>query len=308
MSQKYSLRITAALFCVALAACGGSGGGSSDTPAQNATNTGSTPGSNDNGTTKPGGIPPSSGSSGGTPPSGDSGGNTGSPPTTTPPASPFAATVTQAPADGATISGTVRILVSGSGIRNVELLPATGYQPLIARGVVNGDNKGAYIDLDTTFIPDGPVTYRVAAFNALPSQGGSEITAMRARTWTVKNSTAPAFAAQLVSAPPEVPPASGKPQNFVVSGTNLGNVELVSAKDETIVYGRFTISADKTRATLPWNYRATYDNKSYDTYQLRILAWDVPPGESGKKIEVMAPRTYRGLYNPGCQTCGGEAP
>ena len=121
--------------------------------------------------------------------------------------------------------------------------------------------------------------------------------------------TTPAFSAQLVTAPPEVPPAIvDEPMEFVVSGTNLGNVELVSAKDESIVYGRFTISADKTRASLPWNHNDFYNGKVYDTYQFRILAWDVPPGESGNRIEVMPARTFRGMYNPGCQPCGGEAP
>lgn len=121
--------------------------------------------------------------------------------------------------------------------------------------------------------------------------------------------TTPTFSAQLVSAPPEIPPAiDTEPMEFVVSGTNLGNVELVSAKDESILYGRFTISADKTRAVLPWSHSNRYDDKVYDTYQFRILAWDVPAGESGNRIEVMPARTYRGIYSPGCQACGGEAP
>ncbi|MGV3743005.1 MAG: hypothetical protein ACO1NO_11920 [Burkholderiaceae bacterium] len=121
--------------------------------------------------------------------------------------------------------------------------------------------------------------------------------------------TNPTFSAQLVSAPPEIPPAiDTEPMEFIVSGSNLGNVELVSAKDETIVYGRFTISSDKTRATLPWSHDTRYNDKVYDTYQFRILAWDVPLGESGNRIEVMPSRTYRGIYSSGCQPCGGEAP
>lgn len=306
-----------------LAACGGGGGGDDDpAPTQSENSNGNdNAGPNGNGTSSPnggtanppsgGGTPPSAGSGdgGSTPPSTDSGsdgGSTASP--TTPAAGSFAATVTQAPANGATIRGTVRILVEGSGIRNVELLPATGYTPLAARGTVTGDNVGAYIDFDTTVLSDGPITLRVAAFNAPPGEGGSEITAMPARTWTIQNGAAQTFTAQLVSAPPEVQPADDQPSEFVVSGTNLGNVELVSAKDESIIYGRFTISANKTRATLPWDHGAQHNGKVYDTYQLRVLAWDVPPGEAGRKIEVMAPRTFRGSYNPGCQPCGGEAP
>jgi hypothetical protein len=226
--------------------------------------------------------------------------------------------LTQAPADGATINGTVRILVAGSGIQNVELLPATGYVPLTARGVVDGDNEGAYIDFNTTVLPDGPVTLRVSAFNVPPGQNGSEITAMPARTWTIRNSTASTFAAQLVSAPTTADwlgadRESGTISNtvyFEVSGTGLGNVELVSAKDASIKYGSFTISEDGTRATLDWNYRFV-NNWAYGVFEVRVVAWDVPPGDSGRSIEVMAPRRYLTKLPLSCQgegTCGGEAP
>lgn len=347
MSRQYFPKITAALFCIALAACGGGGGGNDAArPAQEQTSTGSNGGSSGNdgnrtgnsngGTSTPAtgssgdnvsppstdsgsNTPPSSGSGGSTPPSsgsGGSGGNTGSP-STTPPAGSFAAQVAQAPADGAAISGTVRILIEGSGIRNVELLPATGYAPLTARGTVTGDNIGAYIDFDTTVMPDGPVTLRVAAFNASPGEGGSEITAMPARTWTIQNSAVPAFSAQLVSAPP--PNAFfgfdpyGYSAPFEVSGAALGNVELVSANDPSVIYGRFTISPDKTRATLNWNFytNGRVNDRLYSLYNLRIIAWDVPPGQAGRSTEVMAPRPYS-LHLPlGCQTedrCGGVAP
>src|SRR5690606_29375329 len=158
-----------------------------------------------------GGTPPSSGSSGGSSGGGDApsvpggssgGGSSGSPPasggssggndgSTPPPAEDpvaFAASVVQAPADGATIRGPIRLRVEGSGIRNVELLPAEGYAPLIARGVVTGDGIGAYIDRDSTVLEDGELTVRIAAFNARPGEGGSEITAMPPRTWIVENS------------------------------------------------------------------------------------------------------------------------
>lgn len=326
MSQPSKI-ITAASLCIFLSACGGGGGSDSTTAtpanaggttvgqeAASNTNTGASTnptGNNTGSTGTPGGTTGTSGgTTGTTPPTSGTPtsptGNSGSP-TATPPASSFAASVTQAPPDRATVSGTVRILVSGSGIQNVELLPETGYEPLIVRGVVTGDNIGAYVDLDTTVIPDGQVTFRVAAFNTPPGQNGSEITAMQARTWTVQNGAAPAFSAQLVSAPNESA-ENHEPRYFEVSGTNLGNVELVSANDESIVYGRFTISDDKTRATLAWTYRTPSDDKVYTTYQLRILAWDVPAGESGNKIEVMAPRTFSGIFNSGCRTCGGTAP
>jgi hypothetical protein len=323
MSRKYLPRITAAVFCVVLAACGG--GGSSDddpSPAQQGSNTGEKNGNDNTGSGTPnssGDSTPLSGSSGGsTPPStgsGSSGGNPGSP--TTPTTGSFAATVTQAPENGATISGTVRILVEGSGIRNVELLPATGYAPLAARGTVTGDNVGAYIDFDTTVLPDGPITLRVAAFNAGPGGGGSEITAMAARTWTIQNSAAPAFSAHLVSAPPADAffgfDPYGNSAPFEVSGTGLENVELVSANDASVIYGRFTISPDKTRASLNWNFytEGMVNNRMYGEYNVRIVAWNVPPGQSGRSAEVMAPRRYIVHLPLGCQgegTCGGMAP
>lgn len=314
-------KIAILLLSALLAACGGGGGDTSTAPSPTASNqnTGGTNSSGTGGQNPPsspsdGGSTPSTGSGGNTPPSG---GNSGSP-TSSPPASAFAATVTQAPADGAEISGTVRILVEGSGIQNVELLPATGYAPLIARGTVTGDRTGAYIDFDTTLIPDGQVTLRVAAFNTPPGQGGSEITAMPVRTWSLKNNAAPAFSAQLVSAPPltgflgEEPGSTTRSETvkFEVSGSGLGNVELVSAKDESIIYGRFTISPDRTQATLNWNF-LSFNNYSYGAYETRVVAWDVPPGQSGRKIEVMAARTYYVHLPLGCQAegiCGGTAP
>lgn len=235
-----------------------------------------------------------------------------------PPSIPFAASVAQAPSDGAAISGTVRILIEGSGIENVELLPATGYAPLYVRGLVNGDGQGAYIDLDTTVLEDGEVTMRVAAFNAPPGQDGSEITAMAARTWTIQNGSAPAFSAELVTAPPDnlfwlgsrTDGIPSRTERFEVRGTGLGNVELVSAKDSSVKYGSFTISPDRTRAVLDWNY-ILYEGWAYLSYEVRILAWDVPPGEAGREIEVMAPRKYWNKLPISCQgegTCGGEAP
>lgn len=119
----------------------------------------------------------------------------------------------------------------------------------------------------------------------------------------------PAFSASLASAPPpSFYPPPGIAMDFVVTGNQLGNVELVSANDPTIIYGRFTLSPDKTSATLSF----TPDRMaSYSSYNLRILAWDMPAGRGGRMIEVMPARTFYihlplGCYlNPGC---GGIAP
>ena len=324
--SHFSRKITIATVCSLLIACGGGGGSpstsnssgtsassqpaastatsappssTSGSPSSNATNSGVTSGGN--GSIDSGNASTSSGS-GVTPDSQASSG---------PDNGAFAAAVTQAPSDGAIINGTVRILVEGSNIGNVELLPGSGYAPLIARGVVTGDKLGAYIDLDTTVMPDGPITLRVAAFNMPPGQGGSEITAMPPRTWTIRNDLTPSFSAQLLSAPPDGTFLGFSPYSnsahFEVGGKGLENVELVSAKDESIIYGRFTISPDKTRAILDWRFY----NWSYGSYNLRVVAWDAPPGQPGRKIEVMAPRYYTVHLPLGCQaerTCGGAAP
>jgi hypothetical protein len=184
-----------------------------------------------------------------------------------------------------------------------------------------GDKKGAYIDFNTTVLPDGPIYVRVAAFNAPPGQSGSEITAMAGRTWTIENSAAPAFSAQLVSAPETTSetfwlgsqPGGGiisPTVRFEVSGNGLGNVELVSANDPAVVYGRFTITPDGTRASLDWDYRF-YNGWSYGVFEVRVVAWDAPAGQPGQSIEVMAPRTYHQKLPLGCQAegrCGGAAP
>lgn len=209
-------------------------------------------------------------------------------------------------------------MIEGSGIENVELLPATAYSPLYARGVVNGDRRSAYIDLDTAVLEDGEITMRVAAFSAPPGEGGSEISAMPARTWNIQNGSVSDFSAQLVTAPQDnlfwlgsqPDGTSSRTERFEVSGTGLGNVELVSAKDSSVKYGSFTISPDRTRAVLDWEY-TMYEGWAYGSYEVRILAWDVPPGEAGREIEVMAPRKYWNNLPRSCQgegTCGGEAP
>jgi hypothetical protein len=87
---------------------------------------------------------------------------------------------------------------------------------------------------------------------------------------------------------------SGTPLNFAVSGTGLQNVELVSANDSSIIYGRFTVSFDGTSATLTTAFGP------YSSYNVRILAWDAPPGQAGRVIEVMPPTFYTVRHNLGC--------
>ncbi|WP_334190312.1 DUF4214 domain-containing protein [Noviherbaspirillum sp.] len=119
---------------------------------------------------------------------------------------------------------------------------------------------------------------------------------------------APPFTATLASAPPpSFFPAPQEPMNFTVTGSALENVELVSANDPSIIYGRFTLSPDKTSASLTFHH----DQYQYGSYNLRILAWNAPPGQGGQMIEVMPPRVIYIHRALGCQFtpgCGGDAP
>jgi hypothetical protein len=132
---------------------------------------------------------------------------------------------------------------------------------------------------------------------------------MAPRTWDVRNGAPPTFGAALFDAPSDGAVLGGNTASFAVSGTGLGNVELVSAKDPTIIYGRFTVSSDKTMATLVWAFRTP---PNYGTFDLRILAWDVPPGQAGQQIEVMPRRHYIIDLPLSCSghypDCGSQAP
>lgn len=118
-------------------------------------------------------------------------------PSTPPPETPtspgsgstsFAATTALAPADGAGVSGRVRLEIRGSGIENAELLPASGYTPVYGTFSVSEDNTSAVLDFDTRSLPNGPIQLRVSAFNVPAGQSGArEIIAMSPRSWTVEN-------------------------------------------------------------------------------------------------------------------------
>ncbi len=214
--------------------------------------------------------------------------------------STFAAEVTQAPADGATIRGTIRLLVEGSGIENVELLPASSYAPLIARGVVTGDKIGAYIDFDTSVMTDGDVTLRIAVFNAPPGEGGREIIAMPARTWTIANASSQPgededepLTAALTSAPEDGARLSGIVR-LEVSGSGMRNVELLTESGYSPRLGRFDVSGDGRSASLDFDTSMIPNGGA----RLRISAFDAPAGTSGaSEVIAMPPRLWL-IRNP----------
>lgn len=100
----------------------------------------------------------------------------------------FTARVATAPMHGATVTGWVTVEVQGTGIKNVELLPAGGYTPIIANFVESFDGTFAFLDVDTSTLPAGPMDVRVSAFDTPPGQSGArEIVVMHARQWIVRH-------------------------------------------------------------------------------------------------------------------------
>lgn len=100
---------------------------------------------------------------------------------------PFTATVTMAPPHGAIVKGIVRLEVRGSGLANVELLPASGYVPRLGVFNVSADRTYAWLDFDTNRLPEGLLHARISAFNVPARQpGASEIIAMPARQWNLR--------------------------------------------------------------------------------------------------------------------------
>jgi hypothetical protein len=201
------------------------------------------------------------------------------------PYAPFSASVSMAPADGATLSGMVRIEVHGYAMQNVELLPATGYTPRLGVFNITGDKTIAWLDLDTTKLPNGPLSVRVSAFNVPAGQPGAvEIVAMPARTWNISNATPPAatFSATVTSAPPNGATVSGI-THLELHGSGIANAELLPANGYSPRLGMFNVSADRTMAWLDFDTRSLPDGVT----AVRISAFNVAEGQPGA-TEIIA--------------------
>ena len=98
------------------------------------------------------------------------------------------AETTVAPPNGAIITGIVRLEVVGWNMRNVEVLPPTGYRPVYARFIVSENGRAAYVDFDTRTVPNGALDVRISAFNRFADEPDSgEFIALRPHTWFVLN-------------------------------------------------------------------------------------------------------------------------
>ena len=103
-------------------------------------------------------------------------------------ADPFTATVTIAPVNGETVNGRVRLEVRGSGLKNVELLPASGYTPQLGTFYVDFGGTFAWMELDTSTLPNGILNARISAFDVAAGQPNArEIIAMPARQWNIQH-------------------------------------------------------------------------------------------------------------------------
>ncbi len=211
------------------------------------------------------------------------------------PNAPFSSSVSMAPADGAALSGIVRIEVHGNAMRNVELLPANGYLPRLGVFNITGDQTFAWLDLDTTRLPNGPLNVRVSAFNVPAGEPGAiEIVAMPARTWNIGNTASPptSFAASVTSAPVDGAVVSGITR-LEIRGSGIANAELLPATGYTPTLGVFNVSADRTMAWLDFDSRSVPDGVS----NLRISAFNVTAGQPGAAEIIAMPARRWSLQN-----------
>ena len=111
----------------------------------------------------------------------------GIPPVVEPGQNGFNASVTLAPADGAVLSGVVRLEVEGYGIRNAELLPAAEGRPYALFNVA-ADQSRAWVEFDTRTVANGAVQVVIEAYDQPPRTEGARVArAMQPRTWTIQN-------------------------------------------------------------------------------------------------------------------------
>ncbi|GIZ52779.1 hypothetical protein [Noviherbaspirillum aridicola] len=200
-------------------------------------------------------------------------------------------TTTSAPPNGAVLSGIVRLQVQGLEMGNVELLPATGYTPRLGVFGLSRDKTQAWLDFDTTRLPNGPLAARVSAFNVGAGQPGAvELVPVPARTWTISNPPLPGtgLTATLTSAPASGATVSGTVR-LEVRGTRIANAELLPAQGYTPRLGVFNVSADRTVAWLDLDTRSVPDG----TRDVRISVYSVTEGQpDAQEIVVMPARRW----------------
>lgn len=184
--SRASLKLAMAILCATLAACGGGGDSAAALNNQSGSSAPEVPTDTAGNSSNPDSTP-----------GGDSAGPV-SP-------APFSATVGAAPAEGATLANTVRLEIRGNSIENAELLPPDGYSPRLGTFTVSADGAMAWLDFDSRALPNGTLLARISAFDrAAGTAGATEIVAMLARSWLLRNDPPPE--------PVRIPPASYMPE------------------------------------------------------------------------------------------------
>ena len=205
----------------------------------------------------------------------------------------FTANLASAPANGANVSGTVRVELRGTGIANAELLPASGYTPRHSQFNVSADKTYAWIDFDTRALPDGPADLRISAFNVTPGQADArEIIAMPTRRWNVSNGNNGSFTARVTTAPMHDARVTGW-ITIEVHGTGIKNVELLPENGYLPIIGNFVESFDGTFAFLDLDTRTLPNGLQ----NVRVSAFNVPPGQAGAKEIVVLPTRRWNVQN-----------
>jgi hypothetical protein len=105
----------------------------------------------------------------------------------------FQATLHQAPTERTTICTKAHLEVHGIGLKNVELLPADGYQPKFGQFVISQDGTVAELEFDAAERGPGEIYVRISAFDVPAGQAGNEIVVMPPRKWATfgNNNTYP---------------------------------------------------------------------------------------------------------------------
>jgi hypothetical protein len=190
------------------------------------------------------------------------------------------------PADGATLSGFVRLQVRGLALANVELLPASGYAPQLGIFQLSNDKTHAWLDLDTTKLPNGPLAVRASAFNVAAGQPGAvERVAMSPRTWNINNPTPAApFSVASASAPADGAVLGGITR-LELRGTGIANAELLPGTGYSPRLGQFNVSADRSYAWLDLDTRTVPDG----VRDVRVSVFDVTQGQPGAREVVAIP-------------------
>lgn len=107
------------------------------------------------------------------------------------------------------VSGHTTLVVEGSNMVNVELLPAEGYEPVYGEFTVSADGTRATFQLDTInqFTP-GVLPVRISAFDAPKGVPAREVHAMTPRSWRLMENCRYASESDWTATYPNGPPLS----------------------------------------------------------------------------------------------------